>query len=206
MPIWITHTEGGSWNGGGTEVPNCSLSRRNMIESAFNTFIASSRLNCFPGLEDCLREKFKTIEIDCHDSTCANNSYNGYQSGNKLVLCNSALNAGQNRVNAVLLHELVHACGGKELDSEALEFTVFEGAGATLPSGDDDAKFFSETSDWDGDSTIRKGKWVIWDSQTGEVFGIDKSDGGWNGGSEESKGDRCFIDSDWIISEPGGGW
>ncbi len=207
MPEWITHTEGGSWNGGGTEVPNCSLSQRNMLTTAFNTFINDNCLDCFPGLEDCIRDKWESIEVDCHDTACQNNSWNGYQSGNKLVICQSTFDAGQSRVNAVLLHELVHSCGGTELDSEAVEFACLNGAGATLPSSGDWVKFFDETSEWDGNPDVRKGKWVIWDSTTGEVWGIDKSEGGWNGSSEESRGDRCFISNSWIMADPdSGGW
>lgn len=200
MPKWTTHTEGGSWYGGGTDVPDCNDSQRNAITNAFNNFIDSSCLNCFPGLRDCLRSKWNDIEIDCTDPDCSN--LDGRQSGNKILMCNTS----STRVGPVLLHELVHACDGTELDSEAVEHACFNGSGATLPFGDDWDKFRSETSALDGNETERVGKYVIWNSDTGEVWAKAQEGGGWGGG-KTVKGTRCFQSDGWIHSySSGGGW
>ncbi|HSB69438.1 MAG TPA: hypothetical protein VLT62_08915 [Candidatus Methylomirabilis sp.] len=59
------------------------------------------------------------------------------------------------RLAAVLLHEMVHAACGLELDAEAFENALFEGAGATPP--DDDGK----DDDWDKFRRRNwEGRWV----------------------------------------------
>lgn len=201
MPRWTTHTEGGSWTGGGREVIDCSEAQQNAITNAFNNFIDRDCLNCFPGLRGCLRQKWDNeIEIDCTDSACSR--LDGRQSGNKILICNT----NRNRVGPVLLHELVHACGGTELDSEAVEHACFNGNGATLPFGDDWDKFRSETSALDDNEKERVGKYVIWNSDTGEVWARRQEGGGWGGG-RTVKGNRCFQSDGWIHSySSGGGW
>jgi hypothetical protein len=208
MPRWTTHTEGGGWLGGGREVRDCSDSQQNAIIAAFNGFIDNPCLDCFPGLRECLRPKFDDIEIDCTDDDCS--KLDGRMSGNRLLICNTSVP----RVNAILLHELVHACGGTELDSEAVEHACFNGNGATLPFGDDTdsesdwAKFRSETSALDGNEIERVGKFVIWNSDTGEVWARAEEGGGWLGGGTTVKGDRCFQSDGWkhTYGAGGGGW
>jgi len=199
MPKWETHTEGGSWYGGGTEVPDCNVDQRNAITRAFDAFIDRSCLDCFPGLRSRLREKWKDIEIDCTDEDCK--KLDGRQSGNSILICNTSAT----RVGPVLLHELVHACDGTEMDSEAVEHACFVGNGATAPSGDDWDKFRSETDELDGNEKERVGEYVIWNSDTGEVWAKSKSGGGWGGGTT-LKGTRCFQSDDWKHTYGGGGW
>lgn len=190
MPVWKTRTEGGSWYGGGTQVPNCSPDRRTAIVNAFNSFIGATCLNCFPGLARDLRAKFETIEIDCGGSQC--DGLDGFRSGNTINICTTAAS----RTGPVLLHELVHAVGGSELDSEAVEHACFNGNGATLPFGDDWTKFVSETSPFESNNQVRSGKYVIYNAATGEVFGN-------NGGR---RGNRCFQHDGWIRTlDTGGG-
>jgi len=199
MPKWTTHTEGGSWYGGGHDVRDCSTAQQNAITNAYNAFINRSCLNCFPDLKSCLEAKWQNIEIDCTDPDCG--SLDGRQSGNKILICNTSAT----RVGPVLLHELVHACGGTELDSEAAEHACFDGSGATLPFGDDWDKFKSETSALDGDEKERVGKYVIWNSDTGEVWGKATEGGGWYGGGRTVKGSRCFQSDGWKRTYGGGG-
>ncbi len=162
------------------------------MTNAFNSFVNDPCVDDFPGLEACLRAKWATIEIDCPDSGC--DGLDGFQSGNKISMC---VTSG-NRLGPVLLHELVHACGGTELDSEAVEWKCFAGNGATAPYKDWD-KFKDETSSFGGDENVRVGKYVIWDSETGEVWAKD---------AEGGKGDRQFQSDDWKHDYPsgGGGW
>lgn len=193
MPVFKTHTEGGSWNGGGTNVPNCSLAMRNAILTAFNNFIGSPALNPFPGLRAALTARFNTIEIDCGGSDCS--GLEGFSSGNTINICTTnAL-----RIPPVLLHEMVHAVEGTELDSEAIEHALFVGNGATLPTADDIPKFVSETSALGGDEQVRRGRWVVYRAQTGQIFGRNASGG---------QGTLSFQSNAWIrtLNIPSGSW
>jgi hypothetical protein len=209
VPRWTTHTEGGGWLGGGTEVRDCSDAQQRAITGAFDGFIDSSCLDCFPGLRDCLRRKWNEVEVDCTDPACAD--LDGRYSGGKVLMCNTSAT----RVGPVLLHELTHACDGTELDSEAVEHACFNGSGATLPFGDDTDsesdwfKFRSETSAFDGNEIERVGKYVIWNSDTGEVWTKAQEGGGWLGGGTTVKGSRCFQSDGWkhaYTPPSGGGW
>lgn len=202
MPRWTMHTEGGSWYGGGTQVPDCNETQRNAIVNAFNTFIGRSCLNCFPGLANCLRQRWNDVEIDCTDSDCSR--LDGRRSGNKVLICNTS----PSRVGPVLLHELTHLCDGTELDSEAVEHACFVGNGATAPFGDDTDsdsdwyKFRSETSAFNGNVIERVARYVIWNSDTGEVWTKALS------GGRVVKGSLCFQSNAWKhpYSGGGGGW
>jgi hypothetical protein len=201
MPRWTTHSEGGGWLGGGTQVPDCSPEQQTAITDAFNRFIDRACIDCFPGLRDCLRRKWDEVEIDCTDPECS--KLDGRQSGNTILMCNTSAT----RVGPVLLHELTHSCDGTELDSEAVEHACFSGSGATLPFGDDWDKFRSETDELNDNEIERVGKYVIWNSDTGEVWGKVEEGGGWLSGSTISKGNRCFQSDDWKHTYPsGGGW
>jgi hypothetical protein len=168
---------------------------QNNITNAFNDFIDNACLECFPGLQAKLRDKWRTIEIDCTDSDCSR--LDGRQSGNKILICVTS----RPRIDAVLLHELVHAVGGTELDSEAVEHACFDGSSATAPFGDDWDKFRSETGKLDGNEKERVGEFVIWNSDTGEVWGKSQRDG------KTVKGSRCFQSSSWEHTySDGGGW
>ncbi|MCC8358382.1 hypothetical protein [Salinimicrobium sediminilitoris] len=200
MPRWTKSTVGGGWDGGGTEVENCNLTQRNRITNAFNNFISSSCLDCFPGLRACLREKWEEVEIDCDCSDLS--GLDGRRRGNKIWLCVTNIN----RIGALLLHELVHVCGGTELDSEAVEHACFNGNGATLPTSGDWPKFISETDAFQDNENERVGKFVIWNRTDGRVWGKTTEGGGW-GDSEIIKGSLCFQDSNWInTGASGGGW
>ena len=198
MATWKTHTEGGSWYGGGTEVPDCSQAQRDAITRAFDSFIGQVCIDCFPGLRVALSDKWNDVVIDCTDSKCS--ELDGRNSGNDILICNT----GADRVGPVLLHELTHACGGTELDAEAVEHACFSGSGATLPFGDDWDKFRSETDELDGNEIERVGKFVIWNSDTGQVWARAEEGGGWGGG-KTVKGLICFQSADWIHSYSGGG-
>jgi hypothetical protein len=195
MPVWTTHTEGGSWSGGGTQVRDCNATMQNAITNAFNNFINAACLDCFPGLRDRLRQRWNDVEIDCTGSECT--GVDGRRSGGKIWICST----DPARIGPVLLHELTHVCDGKELDSEAVEHACFVGNGATLPFGSDWDKFRSETSALDGNVIERVGTYVIWNSDTGEVWARAEEGGGW-GGSRIVKGTRCFQASGWTHTYP----
>jgi len=189
MARFTTHREGGSWLGGGVDVTDCSGPQITAINNAFNNFINSSCLNCFPGLRDCLQRTFETIEIDCTGSECDNVS--GSASGGKIWICDTS--PGQ--VGPVLLHELVHVCGGGELDAVAVENNCFFGNGALDPAVEWDT-IRSGTGAFGGNQDIRVGRWVTWNTLTGQVWGGNTTSGG-----------PCFQRNNWIHRYPsGGGW
>ena len=195
MPRWASRTEGGSWFGGGTEVRDCNPTQVQAIENAFNNFINLPCLDCFPGLRDCLRRTWDTIQIDCTGFEC--NDVSGRQFGGTVWVCDTS--AGQ--VGPVLLHELVHACGGGELDSVAAENSCFFGNGALDPSAEWDT-IRSGTSALDGDENIRVGQFAIWDTRTGDVWGRSR-----DGNGRIVRGPRCFQRNNWIHAyRGGGGW
>ena len=184
MPVWTSTTSGGNWTGGGVEIPDCSLTMRTLITNGFNSFINASCLNCFPGLKNLLQNKWNGIEIDCTDPACS--GLIGFQSGNKITICTTNASI----VPANVLHELTHAVGGTELDSECVEHACFNGNGATAPTGpetdpaSDWYKFRNETSALGGNVIERVGAFAIWNSDTGQVWGKNSSGG---------KGSLCFT-------------
>lgn len=80
---------------------------------------------------------FRPLIVRC--SECEGLSADGYtmeRGKGYIALCRDLLVGPQERVNAVLFHELVHACGGDELDGEGLECHCFRDA-ATPPGASD---------------------------------------------------------------------
>jgi hypothetical protein len=88
-----------------------------------------------------------------------------------------------------------------------VEHACFNGNGATLPFGDDWDKFRDDTDELDGNAKERVGKFAIWNSDTGEVWGRATEGGGWGGG-KTVKGSVCFQSNGWkhTYSSGGGGW
>ena len=73
----------------------------------------------------------------------------------------TATHQRKRRLPAILFHELVHTCGGNEVDAETFENCVFGGEGATLPDMKDLKERFSEVD--------FKGRWVEMNRRTGKV-------------------------------------
>lgn len=88
----------------------------------------------------------------------------------RIVLCRPLFALGQERVNAVVFHELIHVCGGYELDAEAFENHCFRRAGATRPTRRD-FRLFRECRHAGG---LRAGKFVLWAPDSGRVFVKDR--------------------------------
>src|SRR5262245_35699494 len=95
---WKTHTEGGSWNGGGTEVPNCNTAERNAITVAFNFMNVSilGNLSAAGGqavaLSSCLSGKtLASVEIDCNGPGCNGTFGRAPRGGNSINMCARAL-------------------------------------------------------------------------------------------------------------------
>ncbi len=179
MARTATHTEGGSWLGGGTLVDNCDANQRQMIANALNDIRNTINGGCIPNEAAQLRQRLQdmlscSLLIDCNPPGCEGLDGRTPVRGEfRVIVCAGGFGAGQNRANAVLLHEMVHAAGGTELDAEAFENNCYGGRGATSPTADDFPKFRS-----DG------GTWTIWDESTGQVFTKRREGGSWIGDPE----------------------
>lgn len=198
MTTFTTHSEGGGWSGGGTDVPNCSPARRTLINNALSTIqntLNSWELNCLTDLRNELQDFINcSLEVDCEDCDIDGKSVRG---SGKITLCDSSLDSStQQRITAIVFHEMIHAAGGTELDAEALENHFFGGSGATAPTSDDWEKFHD-----DG------GEFVIWDEGTGQLFEKCVEEGSWNESDTVTRGIQLrptFIEPP--SSGNGGGW
>jgi len=162
----------------------CNEGQRNAIFAALND-IGNKLNNCtlkgISNIISALRSKMDTVVFDCESCDLA-----GRFSDNEVAVCNGTFSSTQNRINAVVFHELIHAIGGTELDSEAFENHCYRGQGATAPTSDDFPKFRD-----DG------GNFVNWDGTTGQV-------------TLKSNGQALNVNAaDFIDPSPpsgGGGW
>jgi len=109
-------------------------------------------------------EKANICFLPKADVRCSQWGYRGQTDGNDIYLC-----PGANE--AVLLHELVHWAGGKELDAEAIENHLYV-AKNSAPTGDDFAKFISEDPCLfkDGKDRLVVSKYVIWKPDGGAMW------------------------------------
>lgn len=174
------------WHGGcERSVPICSNSQISMIFTALdaiNAKVDSCTLTGLSGLKTCIKNAFANVVWNCGtlgDSIVAQTS------GNEITLTPSAFASSTARFEAIVFHEIVHSCGGTELDSEAFENHCYRGAGATPPTSDDFPKFRD-----DG------GNFVTWNGSTGVVTT--------NAGQNLNINTSDFVDP----SPPsgGGGW
>lgn len=194
MPTFVTTTTGGSWTGGGTTTFTCNTAQRNQVNTALATIqriIFDWGFPCLIGLRNELLDFLNcTLEINC-DSSCPSNivGYSGIGSG-RINLCTGAFTGTQQRLNAIIFHEMIHAAGGTELDAEALENHFFAGRGATTPTA----------SDWD-DFHDDGGEFVIWDEDTGRLFERCVESGAWYESDTVTRGDQLTP----IFIEPDGG-
>lgn len=201
MARFRTHTEGGSWDGGGTEVPNCSLAEQGMVIAALNTIQAllnNWSLPCVVSLRDRLQDRVNcSLLLDCgRGSNCDGLAGVTDSRGSpNVTLCGTTLDGTQQRLTAVLFHEMVHSAGGTELDSEAMENHFFGGNGATFPTSGDFPQF-----DSDG------GEYVIWDKASGNVFEKCQSGGSWNSSPTVTQGVQLAVNFPNPPSSGGGSW
>lgn len=191
-----THTEGGSWSGGGTEVLNCTLTERNAITTAF----ADKDSRGVPGLNGmggfgtlaaCMSGKTTTsVEIDCRGPSCSSGNAFGTapRNGNSIDMCAAALPpAGvQADCDVTVFHELIHSCGGAEVDAWSLENQFYQGHGTFTPGVTTVMGFVGETTDIGGG--LRAGQFVVWERATGRAFVKVLSGGSWNSGPTVSAG------------------
>lgn len=148
-----------AWHGGCERSElTCSQSQINMIFvalDAINRRVDSCSLNGLQSLKNCIRNAFNDVVWKCGN---LGDSIVAQTSGSEITLTPSAFGSSTARFEAIVFHEIVHSCGGTELDSEALENHCYRFAGATAPTSDDFPKFRD-----DG------GNFVTWNGATGAV-------------------------------------
>lgn len=175
-----------NWHGGcDREVATCSQAQVNQIIGALNrivTLVDNCNLTGLNDLKTCIRNADRNVVWKCGT---LGDSIVGQTSGNEITLTPSAFGSTQSRFDAIVFHEIVHSCGGTELDSEGFENHCFRGGGATAPTSDDFPKFRN-----DG------GRWLNWNGTTGAVTTKD--------GQTLNVNNAAFVDP----SPPsgGGGW
>ena len=166
MPVWARVCVEENWHGGCESYEyTCDTTERSQVSTALSdvedtTDVENWDLSGVEALRTCLRSKIGTIEIHCEGC-----SFAAYQSGNRVTMCTGTFSDTQDRINAVVFHELVHACGGTELDAEAFENHFYRLSGATAPCCGDFEKFRC-----DG------GNFVNWNRTTGQVTVIGTGD------------------------------
>ncbi|MCW3073480.1 MAG: hypothetical protein JWP69_549 [Flaviaesturariibacter sp.] len=151
----------------------CTKTQIDQLTSAFNALIDRPALTQFDNLRESIRDRWNTRKFVCGAGTGECSGLDGAQNSERILICTF----DTRRLAAVLLHELVHDCGGSELDSEAIEYTCYVGNGSQPPNGDDWYKFCKHTKEFEGNKHIRVAKFVIWNSTTGDVW-VRNNNGG----------------------------
>jgi hypothetical protein len=197
---FVTHTEGGSWTGGGTQVPNCNLTEQNAITLAFNFMQTTIRSQVAALGGECAtlatRLAAKTVaavDIDCRGSSCRADVFGtAPRGGNSINMCALGLPPNvQADTNVTVFHEIVHSCGGGELDSWALENRFYVGNGTINPGSATVAAFCGETTAVGGG--LRAGEFVVWEPSTGRVLVKVLSGGSWTSGPTVSAGTQILA-------------
>ncbi len=210
-----THTEGGSWNGGGEEVRNCNVNEVNAIRQALNFYVSSgipcvNSIGGLGSLASCLQSKNEAnITLDCRGSSC-NGAFGttNNRGGSEVTFCDPALppTGVQADTDVTLFHEFIHTCNGMELDAWALENHCYLGHGTINPSPGVVNGFMGETSDA-GDG-LRASEFLLWEPATGRVFVKVSTGGSWNSSPTLSKGAELNVNNRVYMVPPssGGSW
>jgi hypothetical protein len=148
-----------AWHGGcERSVPTCSQTQVNAIIAALNrinTKVDNCNLSGLTSLKNCVKNAHLNVVWKC---ASLGDSVVGQTSGTEITITPTAFASSTSRLEAIIFHEIIHACGGTELDSEAFENHCYRGNGATPPTNDDFPKFRD-----DG------GHFVNWNGTTGAV-------------------------------------
>lgn len=212
MPF-VGTTTGGAWPSSGTTVLNCGDRERMAIEEALRVVLDPVLLADIHGrggeltrLAELLGAKnLDNINLDCNGSECTD-SKNAYSEfgGNTTTFCSGGLppRTSQQATNSTMFHELVHQCGGAELDAWSLEQTFFSGRGFNRGPGR--SYCVSPGTGWPRADTmgLRFGTFVVWNPATGEVFAKTLSGGGWPSSPTPAPGNRLLGPDPWWQCDP----
>lgn len=196
-----THTEGGIWTGGGTDVPNCNPTEINAIRSAL-VYCLTSAVPCLRslrGLEDLAHTlSFKdetNLLLDCKSQEC-----NGVtarinaRGGNEITLCDTALPpiATQEETDVALFHQMILACKGTAFDAWALENHCYHGHGTVMPPVHISNGTFVETT-IEVARNLRASEFLLWEPNTGRVFTKLQTGGTWNSPPVYTRGQELYL-------------
>ena len=158
--IWVrTRCVERGWHGGCEQsASTCSQSQVNQIINALND-ICDKVQNCdLKGLQilkNCISRASDEVVWKC---ASLSSGAIAQASGKEVTLTPAAFSSSSQRFRAIVFHEIIHTCGGTELDSEAFENHCYRNSGATAPTSDDFPKFRNDGA-----------RWVNWNGATGSV-------------------------------------
>ena len=152
-----------AWHGGCNQWTNtCSQTQVNQIGAALcsiNQKVNSCTLTGLQGLKNCLLVASQVVVWKCGNLGANVLAQTDSVGGNEVTLSPSAFASTPARFEAIVFHELIHHCGGTELDAEAFENHCYAGAGATSPTDPDDFDDFRANG----------GNFVNWNQATGQL-------------------------------------
>lgn len=161
------------WHGGCERSElTCSTSQTNLIFAALdniNIRVDGCNLRGLDDLKSGVKNAFKNVVWTCGS---LGDSIAGRTNGNEITLTPTAFGSTFSRFEAIVFHEIIHACGGTELDSEALENHCYRGAGASPPTAGDFPKFRDDGGNfvnWNGSSGVVTTK-------SGQVLNVSTAD------------------------------
>ena len=147
-----------AWHGGCANDPTCSRAQSIKIAEALDRIYAKVDACGLTGLTDlknCIRRSHLDTVWNCAafgDDTIAQTF------GGGITLAHRAFALTDVRFEAIVFHELIHRCGGTELDAEAFENHCYRGSGAFPPTPGDFTLF-----------RLQGGRFVDWNPTTGAV-------------------------------------
>lgn len=152
-------------------VPSCDAGEENAIRLAFNKIqnVIIPEVNALGGecrtLAGCLRGKaLSTLNITCED--CELDGYVPELGSNFVNICYRVLPPRSTlaQLTATLFHELVHTCGGNDVDAYHLTHALFWQDGAETEPSVKGFEDMCKCENWHGH---RVGKFVSWYPDTG---------------------------------------
>lgn len=116
---------------------NCSADQQTALGNALAGIANTLKGDCVAGaaLKQCLSNKPGSVTIRCGGGGCTANPRRAGEAprgGNWVRICPRTFDNNQ-RLEAVLFHELVHSCDRDEKTAEACQNACYEGKGATAP-------------------------------------------------------------------------
>ena len=206
-------------------MPNCNSAQRDAINGAFDTIHnpASGRIKKVKDLGgECVRLatllESKTITsktavpptgygspgptslwIDCID--CDPGVYEAYTSkaGTRISFCNDSLPPSgiPSSVEHLLFHELIHACGGRQIDAFALTYYVYFNFGPGTANKEEmcrDSVLLIEGIP----PGIRRGEFVGWDPVYGSLFPLIRD----RAGNYHALSPFISLYPSWVYHDP----
>ncbi len=165
-PLWFRHDK--------VKFITCRPSARTAIDKACDKIsrFAIPDLRMLGGqavvLADCLTSKLPTVTVYCEacDPQVGGHAPLG---GDHITICYWDLPpALQEWTDATVLHELIHSCGGNDLDAYVLVAYLYWSMGAFPPSTQ--YEFDAMCNDRDRWASLPVGKFVAWVPWTGSVY------------------------------------